>query len=422
MADAIIRAQKESHMVSNVYDTAESSDAVVNPFQYALEKAIVHGGIQFQEQSSKTPSASGSSSVAFDVPRVGYALAGSYIRNTYNVAVVTANADINPSVADGTVEDNKMGLLDAIESISVKSRRTELMKIDKWGILAALRDMPQEKRELYNLLVKQGVKASDGFTTSAQEVAAGSNVDVYQYIPLDLICSFFSGDVRQSIYLGLAEQLQIVVKFDAMSNTQTDTIKWADTTNTTVTVTESLLSTNHYQLEAEEEKRLFAEMAQSAESKYIAYEYVSSSNSGVLAVAGGNSIRMENFKLITDLYAFNYDATNEELAYVKSVSVKSGNKVIAGPMNPSESALQMLSNMNQFKDSYVLKVPFAVGSDNNSTSSFKGVLAVDNLIDPRCNITGSQTTSPDTVELVARGIIGLKMNHSTGALTLTSSS
>lgn len=190
MANSINLSNANSALVASLMDAKES---VHNPYEYSIEEQRPFSGVQYEELAAENAGSAGAGqSVTFNVSKVGF------LRQAILKFTMTT-----PS-ATGTVKTTRLGGLAAIDRIELLSNSRRLCVLDRFGLQAAISDLPADIRKSF----QRGLHMkSDG-----SAIGAGASYDMFLPLPF----STFYG-ARNAIATHFVEPIRVKVFFSTLS-------------------------------------------------------------------------------------------------------------------------------------------------------------------------------------------------------------
>jgi len=410
-----LRANNESYLVSSIYQSAESESRQSNPVHYRFNKSIVPSAVDFDTQVQMSNPGFNQTFRA-EVPRKSFSWGG-FVKLKVSY---TGNAGASIQNVLSTGEHTNLGFLNAIDEITLETRKEVLYRMKQRSIYTWLEGQEQELRDAYKLVMLQGVK-DDGTGNSATAVSINDTTgNVLHYIPLSLFPPF--RDHRQSFQLDFIEPIQVVIRMKASSNLADDTndnvTLVGGATLSSATINEAVLNTSHFMLDNDALNKYYKMLEGQPKLQRISEEYYENVNVIENVSSTEKGVKVEGVHNATKVCLLALNA-NGKVVDITSIRLTDGNKDLLD-YDGVENKILAYRGLKGFtyKDTKVQEIDFSVVDGDLHGESYGGSISFNHMIDPRIFVKTSETAD---VYFIARQLATVHINTASGSIQKGSS-
>jgi len=414
MGDSALRANNESYLVSSIYQSAESESRQSNPVHYRFNKSIVPSSVDFDTQVQMSNPGFNQTFRA-EVPRKSFSWSGFIkLEVSYTGA---AGATFSTMFAEGRDVHNNLGFLNAIDEITLETRKEVLYRMKQLSLYTWLEGQEEELRDAYKLVMLQGVKDDLGTAPNQTTDLSGSTITLNHYIPLSIFPCF--RDHRQSMQLDFIEPLQVVVRMKASSALNETGSTKLTTGLTSADITSAVLNTSHFMLDNDALNKYYKMLEGQPKLQRISEEYYENVN--VISADGSNDekgVKIEGVHNATKVCLVARNSVGQ-VVDITSVKLTDGNKDLLN-YNGVENKILAYRGLKGFtySDTKVQEIDFSVVDGDLHGESYGGSLSFNHMIDPRIFVKTSEAAD---VHIIARQLNTLHINTASGSVQKGSS-
>lgn len=411
MADQL-RANNESYLVSSIYQSAESEDRQSNPVHYRFNKSIVPSAVDFDTQVQMT-NPNFNQTFRAEVPRKSFSWGG-FVKLEVSYTG-DPGALFAAMFADGKDVHNNLGFLNAVDEITLETRKEVLYRMKQNSLYTWLESQEEELRDAYKLVMLQGVKDDLG-TAPEQLDLSGATIKLYHYIPLSIFPPF--RDHRQSLQLDFIEPVQVVIRMKASTSLNASSGDRLTSGLTSATILSAVLNTSHFMLDNDALNKYYKMLEGQPKLQRISEEYYENVNVIEDVDSTEKGVKIEGVHNATKLCLVARNS-NGKVVDITSVRLTDGNKDLLN-YNGVENKILAYRGLKGFtySDTKVQEIDFSVVDGDLHGESYGGSLSFNHMIDPRIHVKTSETAN---VHIVARQLSTVHINTASGSVQKGSS-